>query len=217
MKAVLFDFNGTLFFDTEKHREAWKEYGSELMGRAVTDEEFQKSMLGRTNRSILNFLLGRMPSIDEEISMGNEKEVYYRRLCLEDPSTFHLAAGAENYLDYLKENGIICNIATSSNKENLDFYFDNFGLDKWFSKSLCIYDDMTFPGKPAPDIYIKAANRIGIDPRECMVFEDSLSGIHSAFAAKAGGITAVASSASVSVLAKQNGVIKVIKDYTELF
>ncbi len=216
MKAALFDFNGTLFYDTDKHKEAWKAYGCTLMGRPVTEEEFQASMLGRNNELILTFLLDRTPSSYEVTSMGDEKEAYYRRMCLADPDSLHLAPGAAEYLDFLKGQGIPCNIATSSNKENLDFYFEHFGLERWFKKDLCVYDDGSYPGKPAPDIYIIAAKRLGLPSGSCAVFEDALSGIRAAHAAKAGEIIAVASSASADILKSADGVTRVIKDYTEL-
>lgn len=216
MKAALFDFNGTLFYDTDKHKEAWKSYGCSLMGRPVTEDEFQTSMLGRNNELILTFLLGRKPAPDEIIKMGDEKEAYYRRMCLADPENLHLAPGAEKYLDFLKQNNIPCNIATSSNKENLDFYFEHFGLDKWFKKDLCVYDDMSYPGKPAPDIYILAAKRLGVKPESCAVFEDALSGISAARAANVKEIIAVASSASAEIFKNTDGVTRVIKNYSEL-
>lgn len=216
MKAALFDFNGTLFYDTDKHKEAWKSYGGILMGREVTEEEFQTYMLGRNNELILTFLLQRSPTPSETYEMGNAKEACYRRLCKADPDTLHLAPGAEEYLDYLKQSGIPCNIATSSNRENLDFYFEAFRLERWFDKELCVCDNADIAGKPAPDIYLLAAEKIGVSAADCTIFEDAISGIRAAYNANACEIIAVASSASLELLAKQNGVSKVIRDYREL-
>lgn len=216
MKAAIFDFNGTLFYDTDKHKEAWKRYGEELMGRPVTENEFQTSMLGRSNKLILSFLLGREPSDNEIKTMGGEKEAVYRRLCLADPSSMHLAPGAEKFLNHLKKCGIPCTIATSSDLENLNFYFEHFRLEQWFKKELCVYENGSFNGKPAPDIYLLAAERLGIAPCDCTVFEDALSGIAAAHSAGAGEIIAVASSASADILGKTDGVSRVIDDYSIL-
>ena len=216
MKAAIFDFNGTLFYDTDKHKAAWKRYGESLMGRPVTEEEFQTSMLGRNNKLILTFLLGREPTDQETFVMGGEKEACYRRLCLEDRETFHLAPGAAEFLDLLKNNGIPCTIATSSDAENLDFYFKYFGLSKWFKKELCVYEDGSFNSKPAPDIYLRAAKQLGMSPKDCTVFEDAVSGIRAARSAGIGTIIAVASSASPDSLKQVDGVSRVICDYTEL-
>ncbi|MEE1014321.1 MAG: HAD family phosphatase [Clostridia bacterium] len=214
MKAAIFDFNGTLFYDTDKHKQAWKAYGEELLGRPVTEEEWQISMLGRNNRLILTFLLGRTPTEEETTRMGGEKEACYRKICLNDPATFHLAPGAENFLDWLKEQGIPCTIATSSDMENLNFYFEHFGLSRWFSKELCVYEDGTFTGKPAPDIYVKAMEKLRVKKEDCVVFEDALSGIRAAYSAGSGSIVAIASSAAPEYLAKAEGVTLAVCDYT---
>lgn len=215
MKAAIFDFNGTLFYDTDKHKKAWKAYGEELLGRPVTEEEWQTSMLGRNNKLILTFLLGRTPTEEETARMGGEKEACYREICLNDPATFHLATGAEAFLDWLKERKIPCTIATSSDMENLNFYFEHFGLSRWFTKELCVYEDGTFAGKPAPDIYVKAMKKLNVKPEDCVVFEDALSGIQAAYSAGSGDIVAIASSAEPEYLAKAEGVTMVIRDYTE--
>lgn len=213
IKAAIFDFNGTLFFDTEKHQQAWRLYGEQLLGRPVTENEFQTSMLGRNNTLILTFLLGRQPTPHEVLKMGGEKEAKYRELCLKDPDNFHLAPGAEEFLTSLSKASIPMTIATSSDRENLDFYFRSFDLNRWFQKENCIYEDGSFPGKPAPDIYLRAAQKLGIPPKDCTVFEDALSGICSAQSAGIGKIIAVASSAP-PVFFKESGAYKVISDYT---
>ncbi len=215
MKAAIFDFNGTLFYDTDKHRQAWKRYGKKLLGRPVTEEEWQTSILGRNNKLILTFLLGRTPTEEETIRMGGEKEACYRQLCLEDPDALHLAPGAEAFLDWLKEEGVACTIATSSDMENLNFFFEQFGLNRWFRKELCVCEDGTFAGKPAPDIYLKAAEKLSVSPSESVVFEDALSGIRAAHSAGVGKIVAIASSAEPEYLATAKGVTLATRDYTE--
>ncbi len=213
MQGVIFDFNGTLFYDTPKHKQAWMQYGEQLLGRPVTEQEFQTSMLGRNNRLILTYLLNREPTDDELTQMGEEKEEHYRRLCLSDPKTLHLAPGAAEYLDYLKENQVPVTIATSSDLKNLDFYFAHFPLSRWFQKERCVYEDGSFPGKPHPDIYLRAAAKIGVMPKDCTVFEDALSGIAAAHAAGIGKIVAVASSAPPQLFQNVPGVTDIISRY----
>ena len=181
----------------------------------MTEEEWQTSILGRNNKLILTFLLGRTPTEEETIRMGGEKEACYRGLCLEDPDTLCLAPGAEAFLDWLKDAGVTCTIATSSDMENLDFFFEQFDLSRWFNKDLCVCEDGTFQGKPFPDIYLKAAERIGVLPSDCVVFEDALSGIRAAHNAGAGKIVAIASSAVPKYLASAEGVTLAVCDYTD--
>ena len=92
----------------------------------------------------------------------------------------HYAKGATQMLDYLKENSIPFALATGSEIDNLNFYIEHLNLGRWFDESNTVYGDGTFPGKPAPDIYLLAAKKIGLDASECIVFEDGTSGIISA-------------------------------------
>lgn len=214
-EAVIFDFNGTLFFDTEKHIEAWKSYVEQIIGRPLKDEE-NAAIMGRSNQYILKYLLKRMPTDAETEKMGEEKETVYRRLCVDDPKTFHLAPGAADFLDNLKAANISVSIATSSPLSNIDFYFDKMSIGKWFDTKSVTYDNGTIKGKPEPDIYIAAMQKLDIPPEKAVVFEDSLSGIQAAHRAGAGKIIAVASSNSREVLMSQDGVSDVIGDYTEI-
>lgn len=215
IKAIIFDFNGTLFFDTEKHKKAWFTYAEKILNRQPTQDEFER-MLGRSNERILEILLNRTPTAEEVEKMGGEKEAYYRSLCLDDRENMHLADGAEELLDKLKAENIPVAIATSSDLENVNFYFEYFGISKWFDRSTVIYNDGTMKGKPAPDIYLRAAERLNVNPCDCVVFEDALSGITAAHSAGVGKIFAIASENNPDVLAAADGVSAVINDYTEI-
>lgn len=214
-KAVIFDFNGTLFFDTEKHIKAWEKYAESIVGRPLTDDE-NAAIIGRSNQFILEFLLGRLPTDEELKAMGEEKEAVYRSMCLEDLENFHLAEGVECFLTSLRENNIPLTIATSSPLSNIEFYFENMGIGKWFDVDKIVYDNGCIKGKPEPDIYIAAAKKLGISPEDAIVFEDSFSGIKAAKAAGIGKVVAVASYISADRLAETVGVDKVICDYTSM-
>lgn len=214
MNGVIFDFNGTLFFDTPKHETAWRSYLKTLCGCEVSEEEFRDCIHGRTNAEILKYFLGEGLT-PEEISLHSErKETIYRELCLADVSGFHLAAGAEQFLDELKRRQTPMAIATSSNKINSEFYIREFRMNRWFNSDTFVYNDGSFRSKPYPDIYLKAARSIGVAPAECTIFEDMPSGIESARAAGAGRIIAVASDLSHEFLSGIDGVDTVIDDYT---
>lgn len=215
LKAVVFDFNGTLFFDTEKHEEAWQKYAEGIIGRPLTADD-NAAIMGRSNEMILKYLLGRMPKAEETRTMGNAKEALYRELCLKDPKCMTLAHGAADFLDALAARNIPTAIATSSPIDNIEFYFDKLGIGRWFDMSDVVYDDGTVRGKPEPDIYLAAAAKLHLDPSEILVFEDSLSGIASARSAGVKSIAAVTSSNSAETLAAQDGVSLVFDDYANL-
>ena len=192
IKGFLFDFDGTLFFNNAFHTMAVGRIFTKYYGLPEPDDEtMTNKMFGRTNRTVV--LENINPNATEEdIKFFDEtKEKLYRELCLEYPEDLHLVDGACAFLDYLKEHNIPCCMATGAPLSNVDFYREHLGIDKWFGDGNLLYADGSFPGKPAPDIYIKAAESIGLAPSECVVFEDGTSGIQAARDAGCGGIVAV--------------------------
>lgn len=181
MKGVIFDFNGTLFLDDDKHVKAWGEMALEIRGKAVTAEELHKHMNGKPNSQIIRYLNGGKEDPAAEEYYSNRKEEIYRRCCSEDQVHLHLIAGAEQLFDVLKERNIPFTIASASIKPNIDFFVEIFRLDHWIDPESIVYDDGTYENKIA--MFKKAADVIGVPLQECTVFEDSFSGIRSAAAA----------------------------------
>ena len=191
MKGVIFDFNGTMFLDSPLHERAWIEMAAKLRPQPLGVEEFYANLQGRTNLQIITYLLGREPSSAELSDITEEKELLYRTRCAAPDGLHSLAPGVEDFLNKLKTTELPFTIATGSYKPNVDFYFSHLGLAKWFDINNVIYDDGTYPGKPHPDIFLKAASKIAVKPSECVVFEDSYAGIRSAVAAGIGRIVTV--------------------------
>ena len=144
-----------------------------------------------------------------------EKETIYRRLCRKDAARFHLALGAEELLDELRERGIPRTIATASRRGNVDFYIESFRLERWFDVEKLVYDDGTILGKPAPDFYLRAAETLGLEPKNCIVFEDAVSGLRAAAAAGAGKVIAVAPEERREAFERMPEVYEVIPNFHE--
>jgi len=214
MKAVLFDFNGTMIFDDKLHETAWRRFCDAKTGRTVSDQEFSRHIHGKTSEDILKYLLGREMSPAEVIELEEEKEQIYRQLCLES-SEFCLVEGLEKFLNQLKADGTTITIATSSAVNNVKFFFEHLGLSEWFDFDKTVYNDGRMSGKPAPDIYLKAARTIGVDIQDCTVFEDSRAGIESAFNAGAGSIICVGNKIDEDTLKKYN-VSACIQNYNNI-
>ncbi|HIS35690.1 TPA: HAD family phosphatase [Candidatus Scatousia excrementigallinarum] len=214
-KGIIFDFNGTLFWDSEKHLEAWREFSKRVRPYAFTDDEMREYMFGRTNEDILAYLIGRRPEPELVEKLGSEKEAVYRQMCKDDEANTRLAPYAVEFLDYLKENNILRTIATMSNKANVDFYIEQFNLANWFDIDKIVYDDKTIKGKPAPDIYEIAAAKLNLKPQDCIVVEDALSGIEAARAANIGKIVAIASMDPVDLYTGIPAVTEVITDFSD--
>ncbi len=193
MQGIIFDFNGTLFFDSRLHYEAWRIYSKKLRGYAFSDEEMRTKMFGRTNADIIEYAIGRKPEAELVEKLAKEKEAMYREMCIKDKEHCVLSPGAEDFLDWLKDNNIPRTIATMSEWDNVEFYIKEFQLEKWFDLEKIVYSNGKIPGKPAPDIYRIAASNLKLNPEKCIVVEDALSGINSAKAAGIGMIIAIAS------------------------
>ena len=215
MKGIIFDFNGTLFWDSEIQENAWKTFGTKLSGRNITDEEFNTYFHGRTNKDTLEYLTERVLTDKEVNELAQQKESIYRDLCKSDLNKFKLAPGVERYLDYLKENNVPFTIATASEINNVNFFIKEFQLDKWFDISKIVYDDGTFRGKPEPDIYLKASEALNIQPDNCIVFEDASSGIKSAKSAGVKEIIAVVPEGRRNIFENQPD-LKIISTFDDI-
>lgn len=211
VRGCIFDFNGTLLFDTPAHADAWRAFLLEE-GVAVTDADIQKHIQGRPNPDILRHFLGELT--DQEIlTCSKRKEEKYRAVCLQKNDWFRLVDGVPEMFDRLRAEGVPFTIATSSQWDNVSFYFEHLGLDRWFTPETLVFDDGKMRGKPAPDIYLRAMALIGCRPDECAVFEDSLSGIQAGRAAGAGWIVAVDSDLDREKLLMVEGVSRVISNF----
>ena len=215
MKGIIFDFNGTLYWDSKLHYEAWREFSALLREHPFTDEEMREKMFGHTNADIIEYLIGRKPSKEMVDTYGKQKEAVYRKRCLLNAGEFKLALGAVELLDYLKDNDIPRAIATMSEWENVEFYINEFHLDKWFDLDKIVYSDGTIPGKPAPDIFKIAAERIHIAPQDCIVIEDAIAGIQSAMNAGIGKIIAIASIEPIEFYQSIPSVSQIITNFYE--
>lgn len=213
--GIIFDFNGTLFLDSDKHESAWKNFSKKLRGNALSNEEMKKIVHGRTNKFVIEYLLDSCVDDNQVALLAEEKEEFYRTECKNDIANFRLAPGAIELLDFLKENKIPFTIATASGEKNLKFFFKEFNLSKWFDFSNVIYDNGSILGKPEPDIYLKAAATIGVKPQNCIVIEDAISGIESAHRANIGKIIAISPRDTHDYFNNLKGVDFVITDFNE--
>ena len=186
-KGVIFDFNGTMFWDNEFHIRAWIEF-SARHGCKMTREDYLTDFIGKTSAKSLEMLLGIKIDDSKLDELHEEKETIYRRMCLEDAKNFVLAPGLIQILDDLAERSIPRAIATASAYPNVEFFIEQFQLERWFDKKYIVYDDGHIANKPEPDIYLLAAKRLGINPQDLVIVEDSATGAEAAQRAGAGCI-----------------------------
>lgn len=212
MKAVLFDFNGTLYNDTNYHRRAWHDYMLERFGREYGVEEIDRWFIGPANRAILEHCFPGISDADAD-RYSREKEAVYRGIASETEESRRLVDGVPEMLDCLAARGIPFAMATASLLDNVEFYLNGLGLSRWFTMDRIVYDTGAIACKPAPDFYIEAARRLGCVPRDCVVVEDSPTGIESARRAGAGRIIAIDCTQPRAALEKRPELYAVIHDF----
>jgi HAD superfamily hydrolase (TIGR01509 family) len=215
-QGIIFDFNGVLLWDSPLHERVWKEFSKQLRGTALTDEEIALHVHGRINPDILQYLMNNTLTLDEIKRLSHEKEQIYQQVCLAQPEDFKLSPGAVELLDFLVAQDIPHTIATASEKENVDFYIEHLELGHWFDLEKIVYEDGNRPGKPAPDIYLQAAENIGLSPENCVVVEDSVSGLQAARAAHVGHLVALGLVKKHPHLLQIEGVHRVIENLGQL-
>lgn len=190
-KGLIFDFNGVLLIDQHLHDSVFRKTAERIMGRVPSEEEFRNSIHGRINKLIFEFFHGRGLSNDELTQEAHNKEFAYQELSIQEGEKYRLADGAKQILDELKNRKIPFTIATSSPSMNIGFFDKMLGLSQWFDITKIACDDGTMRGKPAPDLYLKAAQALNLEPKKCVVIEDARSGIAAAYAAGIGHIIAI--------------------------
>lgn len=213
-KAVIFDFNGTLFFDNDKHVLAWNEVSKLIRGYGISDEELHGKFNGTPNAKNIEYMKNGQVSPEEIKKYSLLKEEYYRNYCKKDQDSFHLVAGVEAYFDQLKELSIPFTIASASIKENIDFFIESFNLDKWIDPDTIVYDNGTYKNKIK--MFEDLAQKLNVDCKDILVFEDSFSGIKNAYSAGINKIIVVCSKEKEEEYKKLPGVIKTIQDFTKL-
>ena len=210
MRAVLLDFNGTMIFDSSLHAEAWSKIYQDLHPEDTAS--FDTSVVcGPNNDAILKSMAPWLTAEDRD-EWSEKKEELYRRACLTKPEKLSLVPGVEEFLQYLVEHDIPYGLASASIKSNVDFYFEAYGLDRWFSKDQVVYDDGTYPDKGA--MHLEAACRLNVDIADCLLVEDSPGSIAHAKRLGAGCIVAIGESAAPAKLLEL-GADYYIRDFSE--
>jgi len=180
-RAVIFDMDGVLIDSYHAHLAAWQRLGEEL-GRPITEEEFIPTF-GRRNREIFHHLWGDAFTDDDIRRWGDWKEVEYRRIVTEH---FPGMDGAGELLDALAAAGFALAVGSSGPPENVAVAVRGLGRDGLFDA--VVNGREVTRGKPDPEVFLKAAEKLGVEPRRCAVVEDSLAGLE---AARRAGMTPI--------------------------
>ncbi|HEY3405827.1 MAG TPA: HAD family phosphatase [Ohtaekwangia sp.] len=183
--AILFDMDGVIIDSNPAHKIALRQFCKQH-GHDLTDEQLRLKIYGRTNKDWIPNLFGGNLSAEKIAQYGEEKEAMFREIYKKDVKP---VTGLIQFLDTMMDQKVPMAIATSAPRSNVDFTLEHTHTEKYFKAIL----DEAFVnrGKPDPEIYIKTAAALGFDPKDCVVIEDSLSGVQAGKAAgcKVIGIT----------------------------
>ncbi len=191
-KAILFDLDGTLVDSMWM----WKQIDIEFLGRYGYDcpDDLQKSIEGMSFSETAVYFKERFQiplSLDEIKTCWTQMSIDKYRY--EVP----LKSGALEFLKYCKEHTIRTGIATSNGREMVDAVIESLQIGEYLDVITTACEVKS--GKPEPDIYLEVARRLGVDPSECLVFEDIPAGI---IAGKRAGMQVIAVEDDFSKLMK---------------
>lgn len=174
--ALIFDMDGVIVDSNPLHREAWTKFNRRY-GLETTDAMLER-MYGRRNDQIVRDFFGGGLAPEEVAARGAAKEELYRELASGRIEEI-LVPGLRPFLD--RYRGAPLAVASNAEPENVNFLLDRAGLRSYF-RAVVDGQQVIHP-KPHPEIYLRAAELLNIAPSNCVVFEDSLTGITAARAA----------------------------------
>ena len=172
-QAAIFDMDGVIVDNHTYHVRSWAEF-CKKKSIPFDENTFRTEYFGKNTRDTFHGLLDYQLTEEQINTLGEEKEKIYRDIYQDYIAPVN---GLIPFLISLKEAGIKTAVATSAPTSNLDFTLDNLKIRHLFD--VVVDASGVINGKPDPEIYLKAANLLGILPADCVVFEDSISGIKS--------------------------------------
>ena len=207
-RAFIFDMDGTLVDNMRFHTKAWGKMLAEN-GIEMNAHDFMVKTAGKTNREIMPTVFGDIS--DERIKeLGNRKEKLYQEFFLPERKAVE---GAVEFLEKSQKLGIKLAVATAAPVTNMEFILDGLDLRKYFGAITTAAD--VSEGKPNPEIFLKSAEKLGVEPNNCIVFEDAIGGFEAAHNAKMQSI-GIATVNSVEEILKLDSVVEAHKDFMNL-
>jgi len=205
IQAVIWDLDGVIIDSAQEHLKAWQRLARET-GVTFTEEQFW-STFGQRNDAIIPTVWGAHPP-ERVRELADQKEAYFREFVRETAAPL---PGAIELLSALHDAGYAQALASSTPMANIQLISDVLGLRRYLS---VLVSGETVPhGKPAPDVFLKAAEELKVEPTKCLVIEDAVAGVE---AAHAGGMRciAVAGERDLPGLRKAEMVVRDLREVT---
>ncbi|WMJ86999.1 HAD family hydrolase [Anaerocolumna sp. MB42-C2] len=191
MKGVIFKFNHVLFRDFDRQKRAWRLFALAEFYKYISDTEFDQYVYGQSYKSVMEYLAGYPLTNQEVKEYALKQEIVYQILWRKAKEDLTLTCGAEFLLNELKERKIPRLLIMESQRANLDFYIENYGINKWFTKESILCVDNIVPGRTGSDFYVHILQEMNLTGKNYLVFEDSTSGVNAAKQAEIGRVVAI--------------------------
>ena len=204
-KGIIFDLDGVICCTDQYHERAWREMAEE--SGIYFDPAVSNRLRGVSREESLEIILehaGKVFSPEEKKKMAEKKNAIYIKL-LDRMSLGDLEEDVRSTLEQLRNRG--CLLAIGSSSKNTRKILDKIGLGNYFD-AVCDGNEITH-SKPDPEVFLKAAGKIGLAVSECLVVEDACAGIS---AASAGGFD----SAGLGDAAKDKNVTWALNTFGDL-
>ena len=207
-KGFLFDLNGTMINDMPYHIDAWHKQLVAL-GSSISLEETKYQCYGKNDELLERVFPGRF-SMEEKIKLGNDKEALYR---VEFKPYLELIDGLNNFLMIASNQNKLMAIGSAAINENINFVIDNLNIRHHFAAIVSAND--VEKSKPHPETFLKCAEKLGLHPNDCIVFEDTPKGVECALNAGMKTIV-ILGEHEQHEFAHFDNVIECIKEYSQL-
>ena len=184
MKAFIFDLDGVIVDTARLHYQAWRELAQKLgFDFSEKDNERLKGVSRMRSLEILLEIGGIKASEEEKLRMAEEKNQRYRELVMQ-LTPEDMLPGAKDFLDRARELGL--KLALASASKNTPLILERIGLNSFFDA--VVDGNHVKKAKPEPEVFLVAAQDLGVEPQKCVVFEDAIAGVE---AAHRGGMKAL--------------------------
>ncbi|GAB3662309.1 HAD family hydrolase [Echinicola sediminis] len=170
-RAVIFDMDGVICHTNPYHSQAFDAFFAKR-GMEASAEEYAEHMYGKPNSYIFSHFLQREIKGEELLELENEKEGLFREIYEEQVTPI---PGYLEFLESLKQNGFQTGVGTSAPRANMDLIIDKLGIRTQMESFMASEDVTTH--KPNPEVYLRSAQNLSTKPENCVVFEDSFSGV----------------------------------------
>ena len=177
IKGIIFDLDGVLVSTDELHYNAWKKLAEELNIHNFTKEDNEKQR-GVSRLASLEIVLkkgDKTYSEDEKVKLADKKNGYYVD-SLKELNQSAVLRGVFSSLTELKRRNLLLSVGSAS--KNAPMILEKTGLLPYMTQVSCGLD--TVKSKPDPEVFVIAARKMGLDPKECLVIEDSAAGVEAA-------------------------------------